>query len=32
MNILIIGGDRRMNVAKQELENKGYKLDTLGLL
>lgn len=31
MNILIIGGDRRMRVAKQELENKGHEIDTLGL-
>lgn len=32
MNILIIGGDRRMNIAKKELENMGYSVDTLGLI
>lgn len=31
MNILIIGGDRRMNVAKSELESKGYKVGSIGL-
>ncbi len=31
MNILVIGGDRRMCVAKQELENLGYMVDSLGL-
>lgn len=31
MYILIIGGDRRMNMAKYELENYGYTVKTLGL-
>lgn len=31
MNILIIGGDRRMNIAKGELENYGYTVKTLGV-
>lgn len=31
MNILIIGGDSRMEVAKQELENYGYCVNTSGL-
>lgn len=32
MKILIIGGDRRMNTAKEELEQMGYFVDTLGLI
>ena len=31
MNILIIGGDRRMNVAMNELKRMGYTADSLGL-
>ena len=31
MNILIIGGDNRMKVAKNELESCGYRVNTLGL-
>ncbi len=31
MNILIIGGDFRMNVAFDELKKKGYTVDSLGL-
>ncbi|MDO4609006.1 MAG: dipicolinate synthase subunit DpsA [Clostridia bacterium] len=32
MNILIIGGDKRMNIALNELKKVGYKVDTLGLI
>ncbi|MBR6502934.1 MAG: hypothetical protein IKT42_05770 [Clostridia bacterium] len=31
MNILIIGGDNRMNIAYNELKNMGYTVDSLGL-
>ncbi len=31
MNILIIGGDLRMNIAYQELKNQGHTVDSLGL-
>ncbi len=31
MNILIIGGDKRMNIALNELKNIGYKVDSIGL-
>ena len=31
MKTLIIGGDRRMNIAKQELEKLGYIVESLGL-
>lgn len=31
MNILILGGDRRMAVAAHELKQKGYDVDTIGL-
>ena len=32
MNILVIGGDYRMNIAYKELKNKGYTVDSLGLI
>lgn len=31
MKVLLIGGDKRMNIAKYELENMGYSVDSLGL-
>ena len=31
MNILIIGGDFRMNIAFEELKKQGYSVDSLGL-
>ena len=31
MNVLVIGGDFRMNVAIDELKKSGYKVDSLGL-
>lgn len=31
MNILIIGGDNRMNIAHDELKKMGFSVDTLGL-
>ena len=31
MNILIVGGDFRMNIAYKELEKLGYNVDSLGL-
>ncbi len=31
MKVLIIGGDRRMNIAQNELSTMGYEVDTLGL-
>lgn len=32
MNILIIGGDRRMNIAFENLKLMGYSVDSLGLI
>ena len=32
MNILIVGGDYRMNIAYKELEKLGYTVDSLGLI
>lgn len=32
MNVLIIGGDLRMNIAFKELKKKGYLVDSLGLI
>ncbi len=32
MKITVIGGDKRLITAKEELENKGFQVDTIGLL
>ncbi len=31
MNILVVGGDKRMNIALKELKNMGYEVESLGL-